>query len=409
MNLTAKNKNNTPKALKQLPVSLIKNFLEGLGYKVSRKEKTPEIISNVFNTSFDKTALLSYIKQVFLSEESQNDRKHTNRYTTYIIAQTLSNLEYNVDVIDCGDDFIGDSSKYTLVIGLGKVLDYVLQMRQPNSKTKVIWFGTGCNPIFSNEITLRRIGDFYKRTNKLILNSSRYIKEDWPLQHEFADWIILHGADFAKSTYRKENITSINAPVFINKSIIRTDEEWTIAKQNYVWFGVNGAIHKGLDLVIESFAKTKNCNLHICGNLESEIDFLNHYQPIIDANHNITYHGFIDIDSELFERTLKNAAFIIYPSASEGNSPSVITCMANGGLIPIVSKNADINLEGFGISIKDLTVDSVINSIQQSQNLSVEKIKTQSKKIVEETHCINSFEYFKIDFKLKLQEALQSI
>jgi glycosyltransferase involved in cell wall biosynthesis len=388
---------------------LLNKILSQLGYTLIKNKKSPKVLANVFNTSYHKTVLLSYIKSVFENQENINDRRHTNRYTTYLIAQALKQLEYNVDVVDCSDTFNSDFSKYSLVIGMGNALDYVLEFREGNSQTKVIWFGTGCNPLFSNVVTLKRVGDFYRRNNKLIVASSRYIKEDWPLQHEFADWIILHGSTFAKSTYRTNNISTVNAPVFINQSVTRTDDEWLTTKQNYLWFGVGGLIHKGLDLLIDSFKEIKNCNLHICGDIESEKTFFDHYSSIIDSSVNIICHGFIDVSSQAFEEILHDCAFVIFPSASEGNSPSVITCMANGGLIPVVSQNADVDLKGYGVLIDDLSVDAVIKSIEKSQELSVAALKIQSAKIVEDSLHLNSFDYFKNDFKQKLQEAINAI
>ena len=93
-----------------------------------------------------------------------------------------------------------------------------------------------------------------------------------------SDWIRLHGASFAKSTYRPYNISTINAPVFIYQSIVRSNDEWALAKQNYLWFGVGGLIQKGLDILIDTFKNLKNCNLHICGNIEAEISFYDYYK-----------------------------------------------------------------------------------------------------------------------------------
>lgn len=388
---------------------LLNNFLSGLGYSLIRKKRSAKIISNVFNTSHSKTALLSYIKSVFEDPQNKNDRKHTNHYTTFLIGDALNQLGYNVDVIDCSEDLSGDFNKYSLVIGLGKSLDHVLEFRKDASLIKVIWFGTGCNPLFSNVITLKRVEDFYKRHHKMIFSSSRYIKQDWPLQHEVSDWILLHGASFAKSTYRSQNISTVNAPVFICQSFVRTDEEWIAAKQNYLWFGVGGLIHKGLDILIDTFKDLKDCNLHICGNIEGEASFYDFYRSTIDASVNIIYHGFVDVKSIAFEKVLKECAFVIFPSASEGNSPSVITCMANGGLIPIVSKNADIDLNGFGFIIDGFSVEAIANSIKQSQVLSINELKEQSALILKQTTHLNSFDYFKNDFKQKLQEAIKAI
>ncbi len=381
---------------------LLKKIVSVFGYElVEVKSYVPLVITNVFNTSYQKTVLLSYIKSVFTNPENRNDRTHTNRYTTFLIAETLRDLGYNVDVVDCGDDFKDDFNKYELVIGLGKALDYVLENRKPEDKTKVIWFGTGCNPLFSNIATLNRLKDFHQRNKQLLFSSTRYIKEDWPLQHEFSDWIILHGSTFAKSTYELKNINAIHAPVFIYHSFNRTDEEWSNAKKNFLWFGTGGLIHKGLDLLLDTFKDIPNVSLHVCGNIEGEQDFFNYSKHIIDSNVNIIYHGFVDVKSKVFEDILRACAFVIFPSASEGNSASVITCMANGGLIPIVPISADVDLNGFGINIKELSVNAML--------LEINELKQQSTKIIKDTSRYNTFDYFKQDFKLKLQEAINTI
>jgi hypothetical protein len=83
--------------------------------------------------------------------------------------------------------------------------------------------------------------------------------------------------------------------------------------------------------------------------------------------------------------------------------------MANGGLIPIVTKNTDVDLNGYGLLINEFSATAVIDAINKSQKLTVEDLKKQSEVIIEETHRLNSFDHFKEDFKLKLQEAIKSI
>jgi glycosyltransferase involved in cell wall biosynthesis len=386
------------------------NFaLEGTGYAFLVKDVPKSPIFNVFNTSNTRTVLLSYIRDVFETEGAASQQRHTNRYTTWIIADVLRESGYNVDVINYNEIIRGDLSRYDFVIGLGKSPELFLNQRISGTGSKVIWFGTGCNPFFSNPETIRRVGDFYNHTGKVLLNSSRYILEDWPLQHELADWIILHGAAFAKSTYRKDRITAIDGPVFIQHAISRSEEELQQSKASYLWFGNGGAIHKGLDLVIESFRKNPDLKLHICGDLNLEPEFYNYYKQVLQEENNIFYHGFVNVNSQDFADILKSCAFVVYPSASEGNSPSVITCMANGGLIPIVSANADVELNNYGLLIESLTIDAVTESIQHVQSWSISKIKEQQDRIIRETTSRHSFENFRGVFKSVLQDAISNL
>jgi hypothetical protein len=68
-----------------------------------------------------------------------------------------------------------------------------------------------------------------------------------------------------------------------------------------------------------------------------------------------------------------------------------------------------VDLKGFGVLITDFTVDAVLDSISRSQALSQEELKLQSEKIIAETHNLNSFDFFKTDFKQKLEDALKAI
>jgi hypothetical protein len=83
--------------------------------------------------------------------------------------------------------------------------------------------------------------------------------------------------------------------------------------------------------------------------------------------------------------------------------------MANGGLIPIVTENADVDLNGYGIHIENLSVNAVTQAVEKSQKLSLDDLKKQSEIIAKETNQLNSFDYFRIDFKQKLTDALKNI
>jgi hypothetical protein len=83
--------------------------------------------------------------------------------------------------------------------------------------------------------------------------------------------------------------------------------------------------------------------------------------------------------------------------------------MANGGLIPLVTKNADVDLDGYGICIEDLTVEATISAVERSKAMRLEEIKLQSEAVVKETGRLHTFDHFKQDFKQKLQEAINHL
>lgn len=360
----------------------------------SPKSTQKKILQNVFNSKYSKKALLSYIRGVFDDDVIKNDLSHTNRKTTIILAELLHQFGYQVDVINYDEEITDSNLNYEIVLGLGQSLEFILSNKQKFIKTKVIWFGTGCNPLFSNKITLERMVDFYLRHHKILLASTRYIVQDWPLQHQVSDAIILHGQSFAKHTYSHSNIHCIHAPVYTFFQPNFELKNWIETKKNFLWFGSGGLIHKGLDLVLDAFKNKSQAHLHICGNLEAETGFFEVYKNQIVEQANISYHGFVQINSSKFSNILNSCAFVLFPSASEANCAGVVTCMVNGGLIPIVNANTDVETD-YKLNVQHLTVESVSNAIEEALNLDTIEVKRRSSKVYESVKNVHTFENFK--------------
>lgn len=386
-------------------MNLLRRVLNKLRFYNNLGKRKNIIIENYFKSTSSRRVLLSYVATAF-NEDNLHNNKHTNIYTTRIIAELFNELGYAVDIVNWNDDYQCDFNKYALVFGLGKTIDNALTMS--NRNYKVIWFGTGCNPFYSNVVTIKRVLDFYIKYKCYLIESSRFIAEDWPLQHEVADWIILHGDKFALSTYRNYNISSIKAPIFINNNIPLNKKNWNTASKNYIWFGSHGAIHKGLDLVLDAFLENDGggLNLHICGNIKNETRFFDCYKERIDAVDYIHYHGNVDINSKLFEDLMLTCGFIIFPSISEGNSPSVITCMANGGIIPIVTASADIDITHYGIEIKEPTSKSVLEAVRISQELTLTELQTQATEILKTSQLCHTFGSFRNELRKQINEII---
>ena len=130
----------------------------------------------------------------------------------------------------------------------------------------------------------------------------------------------------------------------------------------FLFHAGSGAVHKGLDLVIEAFARHPELTLHITGNYRHEPDFIDEYRAELELP-NIHYHGWVVVASERFEEILSQCVAFVLPTCSEGQSPAAATCMALG-LYPILSIYAGHDLpDGCGIRLSELTVDEVEEAI----------------------------------------------
>lgn len=327
-------------------IQLIQNIID----MIRRKHKRKKYLENVFKRSYEKKVLISYIKHPFIQGVS---KRHSNRLECLTAASIFDELGYQVDVMHYEDELETEKlNEYSIVYGFGKPFSSALA----NPSITTIYYATGCSTTFSNIATIQKAREFYHRTGISAQDSIRYSSLEDISVKVFADKMIILGNDFVKNTYVeptiKQNIESLNAFYFDTYDIDIDKKNYSKIKKNFVWFGSLGAIHKGLDIVIDIFKSRRDINLTICGFHDIEKQFANHYQDVLDGKYsNIKNCGFVDIESELFKDIMDTHSAVVYPSISEGCAVSLLNVMANGGLIPIASTASGLNIrEGGGVS-----------------------------------------------------------
>jgi glycosyltransferase involved in cell wall biosynthesis len=196
--------------------------------------------------------------------------------------------------------------------------------------------------------------------------------------------------------YFKGSIKSIDTSTIEVCKIEPSQKNFAEAKRHFLYFGSLGLVHKGLDLVLKAFAKRPDCFLHVCIPLSNEPLFERTFHKELYETANIKTYGFIDIRSELFKRLLNQCAFLIFPSASEGGCAGQANLMRNGGLIPLMTLNAGLDIEDFGIIIQSFSVESVLRSIIEAETLTeadCQKRAEQSLRYALERHTLEQFHH----------------
>lgn len=327
-------------------------------------------IVNYYGTTFKKNVLISYVTLPFYKPYTF----HTNSFEALTAAKVFNELGYNVDVIFY-EKRIKKLKNYDVIYGFGDVFE---QLVAQNINAVMIYYGTGMHVCHQNTKTLERMSDVYKKKGIWLPLSIRYVNKSWSYQTTIVDAIIALGNDVCSDSYKKYNniskIYSLNAPYFhvLEKDFINKRKESSINK--FLWFGSSGLIHKGLDLCLEYFKLNKKFELHICGSILSEKDFVKIYYEELFETENIFIHGFLDINTEKFREILLDCSFVIFPSCSEGGSPSVATCVGNGGLIPIVTKETSFST-GHEVIISSYSLKGIEDAINSIENLSFERVK----------------------------------
>ncbi|MFA6995444.1 MAG: glycosyltransferase [Patescibacteria group bacterium] len=346
----------------------LKKILSVFGLKITKDFKIiPLLRLNVFNTNCLKKVLISYITEPFFKK---NDFSHTNLQECHAAAEIFKEQGYNVDVVDHFADITIDYSQYEIVYGMGKVLEKSFHYN--NVAIKRIFYATGCSPIYSNERTLVRVRNFYDLHEVNLLSSSRFVADSFYLQTFLSNGVIVLGNDLVLNTYKNydkqgaDRYKNLSAFFYDVYDIDLAEKDFSKARKHFLWFGSSGLLHKGLDLLLDIFSERPDICLHICGAAKNEKEFFDCYKSTLSKSNNIINHGFVDIRSDEFKKLMDQCAFVLSPSVSEGGSPAVLNTIANGGLIPIITRASGLDINNFGVIIEEPEFESVRIAIDKA-------------------------------------------
>lgn len=353
------------------------------------------------NINFDyvdkqKKVLLSYSSCTF-SYDYPSVLYHSNSKEITQFIKILIDLDFCVDVIDCDHPFpnkiIGEKT-YDVIIGFGEPYECAC-LNSPNA-IKIFYLTENLPSYVAKKSEERYI--YYKKRTK---NRRIGIRRDATLFKEeylyLSDFVI----ELRDVPLNLDNIIEycISPTGLINDSYIWIDKDFEKARKNFLWFGSSGAIHKGLDILIDVFKKSPDVNLYIYG-LDKSESFL-----LRSKSENIYACGTINVNSSLYlTEIIERCAFVILPSCSEAQSTAVITNMLHG-LIPIVSRECQFPDFPFGFQLEDYTVEYVDKIVNTVTKISVEELSDRSYKTY-----IYAREHYTINvYSSKLKSILENI
>lgn len=370
------------------------------------KEIDTRCLFDVFNRGHTKKVLVSYITAPFVYGLSD---RHTNLLECYTACEIFDEMNYSVDVIDYNFYTLQlDFSSYDIIYGFGESMEESFSITGLKHPKRII-YGTGCDNVFSNKITLERVEKFYKKTNLLCLSSARLVTNSWRKQIVFSDLIIALGNEFVKNTYKSYNSGTVNKIniFFKDNGIIDLDtKNFTTSKRNFLWWGSAGAVHKGLDLLLDYFHERNDINLYICG-YKKEYPFDIYMHEKLLKSSNIFDMGFVEVGSITHFDLLYKCASTILPSASEGGSPGIVNACSTAGLVPILTENCGVDTPEIvqKFLINSFDVEALGNAIEVFLLESEVDIKSMSIELISYFRKSHNF----ASYKTLLNELISSV
>ncbi len=220
-------------------------------FKAKRKKRFKQVRTLIPRDKIRGYVLVCYIPY---TDNPQKLRQHAVVWSSHAICRLFLDKGYLVDVVSNGDaDFIPRRS-YDIIFDNYWNLERFAKL-QPKA-TKAVLFSESYQP-FANQAERKRIECLGSRRKGNTCRPRRSRPDDcMDKSFAVADFAALIGNRQTLQTYPKEwrrQLTLVTTNT-LNPPLIKTAEQICRSGNGFLWHFGHGAVHKGLDLVLEAFA-----------------------------------------------------------------------------------------------------------------------------------------------------------
>lgn len=365
---------------------------------------TDQVVSLVPKGTLRGNVLLSYRIERFLIEPGQpNPYYHYSCQLSVVMASIFVDLGFAVDIIANTNRTFIPEKDYTFFIDTRMNFERIASLL--NKDCVKILHATTAHPYFNNYAETKRLMAMQER-RQVTLRSRRFMDPKYAMAIEFADCVVVHCA------FGMKNFKYANKPMYLVPNAVPYRYPWSESKDfeacrfRFLWLGSEGMVHKGLDLVLEAFAGMPEYHLTVCGPVAREKDFEQAYFLELYRTPNIHTHGWIDVESAEFTELAKHCLGLVYPSCSETNAGSVLTCL-HAGLIPIISYESGVDMgKDAGIVLDDCSVEAIREAVRQMATASTQELKQRSRKAWEFARANHTMENFQNQYRKIVEKIL---
>jgi glycosyltransferase involved in cell wall biosynthesis len=349
-----------------------------------------------------KRALLSYIVHpFFIPEDDRRFVNHTNIWHARAIVQVLNRLGYAVDVIDYRDPGELPRQEYDLFIGHGGA-NFERICRALPPATPRLLFTTGSYWRYHNQQEQERFAALEQRRG-VRLPFDRYIRQDEDVALRLADGVIGLGDQTTRQTYAGfDRVVTIDGTALYDDHLDWCPKDFNDSRAHFLFYSGPGNVHKGLDLLLEAFSGQEQ---HLWISTRLDARFAHLYRGELNELANIHLLGWVQPRSRGFYQMMHRCAFCILPSCSEGQSQSVIEAM-NQGLIPLVSRQAGLDVRDSGVILEPVSVESIRALVQSASAWTPERCAEMSARARHTALTVYSQEAFLRNFQSALEDLL---
>jgi hypothetical protein len=338
--------------------SISKRFNKVFG---RQKKDAPEgLIVNLYQTNYNRTVLISYLTGPFYTTTGFT---HQNALISHVVAESFSALGYNVDIVDYLDNRTIVYDKYSVIFGMGKILEQSFYSRHRHIPR--VYRVTGAHDDLHNQMGLKSIEDFYALSG-LWLPEETNIVSDCSYYTLFnADFAIILARGYVYEDYKSR----FGREVFsLNNNILHVFAECkaksaALRNSNFLYLSGAKQVTKGLPIVLEVARLRKELRFYVVvPYLNKELE--DHYEDVLGAGGNVLLFKSLRMDSQEMKSIIEACSYTVAPSYIDGMPGGTIEPMS-AGLIPIVSKYCGFPKADFIFEMETLSIAGLQEMIEK--------------------------------------------
>ncbi len=332
--------------------------------------------------------LLSYMHTAVLAHRRGEpaDVRHPSYGETLAMVEAWTDLGFTVDLVSFHNRFIPVRRHYDVVIDTR----WNLERWAPSLPATTL-------KVFHADSSHNLQKTHAEHTRLLALQTRRGVSirprqaEPFYRGPDVADVITVIGNDVTAATFAYAGRPVLQVPV-ASPTTYPWDatKDHDVVRDRFVWFGSRGAVLKGLDLVLEVFARNPDLHLTVCGPVANETDLVDAYHRELFELPNIELRGWVDVTTPAFTELAASTIATVYPSASEGQAGAVATCM-HAGLIPVCSRESGFDLTpDHGVLLPSCSLDDIEAAVRDLAARPAEELAATARSAWEEARSAHS-------------------
>ena len=292
-----------------------------------RRWLRPGIVRGVAGRGGRRHALLLYTLEAFLP--AGRAEAHQNAAQQRTLARVLGEMGYVVDVVDYFETRRRLlRRKYDLVVDLYPRRDPLYDRRLRPDARRIAYL-TGSDVEFSNRAERQRLADLERRRGIVLPPRRQADPIPRDVLAEFDAWLYFGNARTLSTFAPRPGQRAYR--LFNNglDEVVPTDPTLRNPRR-FLFLGGYGQVHKGLDLLLETFAAAPDLHLTVCSQYEREPDFVRAFRHELYGVQSVKAAGFVDVRSPRFRELQSTCGHLILPSCSEGEATNVTVALSFG-------------------------------------------------------------------------------